>query len=69
MRILGNILYKNKGAHCIDVWSSFEVTSSKQIVEHNSFYANYPGDKFIVSTFIDNTSFAWRFVFNIRHFI
>ena len=52
----------------MDVWSSFEVTSSKQIVEHNSFYANYPGDKFIVSALIDNTSFARRFIFNIRHF-
>ena len=68
MRILGNILYKNKGAHCMDVWSSFEVTSSKQIVEHNSFYANYPGDKFIVSTLRDNALFVPRFIFNIRHF-
>ena len=53
----------------MDVWSSFEVTSSKQIVEHNSFYANYPGDKFIVSTLRDNASFVPRFIFNIRHFV
>lgn len=42
----------------MDIWSSFEVTSSKQAVVHNSFYANYPGDKFIVSeiliTFVSN---------------
>ena len=51
----------------MDVWSSFEVTSSKQIVEHNSFYSNYPGDKFIVSAFMDNTSFARSVIFNISH--
>jgi len=48
--LLGNTVFRNKGAHGLDLWSTNDITSSKQIVEYNQFYSNYPGDKFQVKT-------------------
>ena len=48
LRVAGNTLYHNQGAHGMDIWSNNDITSSKQLVEYNQFYGNYAGDKFEV---------------------
>lgn len=51
--LTGNVLYKNTGAHSLDLWGTPAVTD-EQILYKNQFYNNTPGEKYRVS--VNNTA-------------